>query len=340
MPDRDSMFISKNYVLLQLARKSSYDAMFTKFFNSAHLASTYKPVFLRSLLDVGDLADEVKKDRIVGREWIRLSGRRLFVDLNFIAVRFAKYYWDMEYSFKLRQSQHGQDANILKIIRNTQATEKKPPTTRALAGSAMSEFRAEVIRKSMKREVLVHLKTDMPRLYKKESASEISFSAGLVPYINHNKTLLKNGLNYTIARYLEKLNQGTPSIAKKVGHNPDCLVKPKLCPSAVRAMCRWQSSRCFYCGGGFEKHHVDHVIPFNFVFSTELYNCVLSCPRCNCQKSDTLPAKDQFDQVVARNRKRLYYIKMQKVAYREELYRLLFDACMYEYNRGKFFRPH
>ena len=322
-----------------MAVKSGYDAMFTKFFNSARLASTYKPVFLRSLLDVGDLADGSKAGRIVGRDWLRLKGGRLFVDLNFIAVRFAKYYWDMEYSFKLRQSQDGQDANILRIIRNAGAAGKKPPTTGALAGSAMSEFRAEVIRRSMKREVLVHLKTDMPRLYEKEGAGEISFGAGIVQYLNRNKTLLKNGLNYTIAGYLEKLNRGTPSIAKKVGHNPDRIHRPQLCPRAVGAMRRWQGSRCFYCGGGLGKHHVDHVIPFNFVFSTELYNCVLSCPRYNCEKSDTLPERGRFGEVVDRNRERLNYIKTQKIAYTEEPYRLLFDTCVIQYNGDKFFRP-
>ena len=292
-------------------------------------------------MDVGDLADRSKKAKIVGRKWLkfRCNGERLFVDLNFIAARFAKYYWDMEYRFKLRQSQDRQDANILKIIRGAQASRKKPPTIRALASASMSGFRAQVIRKSIKPEVLVHLKTNMPSLYKKEKTGEISFNAKIVPYIRRNRTLLMNGLNYTIARYLEKINRGTPSIAKKVGYNSDIIVKPKLRPGAIKDMRGWQYSRCFYCGGSLRKQHVDHVIPFNFVFSTDLYNCVLSCQRCNCKKSDTLPERGRFDKVVARNRKRLGYIKTQKVAYKEESYCLLFDTCVLQYNGDKFFRP-
>ena len=335
------LLINEKPAPLPLAGKSRYDAMFTKFFNSARLASTYKPVFLRSLLDVGDLADRSKRAKIVGREWLkfRRNGDRLFVDLNFIAVRFAKYYWDMEYRFKLRQSQDRQDANILKIIRGAQAARKKPPTIRALASTSMSEFRAQVIRKSIRPEVLVHLKTNMPSLYKKEKTGEISFNAKIVPYIKRNRTLLRNGLNYTIARYLEKINRGTPSIAKKVGYNSDSIVKPMLCPGAIKDMRRWQYSRCFYCGGNLRKHHVDHVIPFNFVFSTELYNCVLSCPGCNCKKSDTLPERSRFAKVVARNRKKLDYIQKQEIAYKEESYCLLFNTCVIQYNGKKFFRP-
>ena len=315
-----------------------YDAMFTRFFNSARFASTYKPVFLRSLLDVGDLFDESKESKIVGRKWLRCDNERLLVDLNFVAVRFAKYYWDMDYSFKIKKSQDRQDANILKIIRNESAYKKKPPTTKALASSRMSEFRTRVISKSIRPEVLIHLKTGMDDLYTKASTSEISFDRKIIPYIKRNKALLMHGLNYTIAKYLEKINPGIPSIAKKVGYNSDRGYRPKLCPDAVEAMCGWQHSSCFYCGNDLGKHHVDHVIPFNFVFSTDLYNCVLSCQRCNCQKSDTLPERGRFAEVVTRNRQRLDYIKKQKVTYREESYCLLFDTCVDKYN-DKFFRP-
>ena len=329
---------------------SKYDAMFTKFFNSAKLSSTYKPVFLRSLLDVGDLADESKKDKIVGRDWLKPTDKRLVVDLNFIAVRFAKYYWDMEHRFKLRQSQDRQDANILKVIsaeidsKKTSGTETpysrtKPPTTKALAGNSMSEFRTKVISKSIRPQVLVHLKRHMSGLYEKESANEISLDKSLIPYLNRNKVLLRNGLNYTIARYLEKINRGTPSIAKKVGYASDNIVPPKLCRAAIGTMRRWQDSCCFYCGGGFNEHHVDHVIPFNFVLSTDLYNCVLSCQRCNCQKSDTLPERGRFAEVVARNQDKLDYINRQKIVYSKESYCLLFDACVHDYNGDKFFKP-
>lgn len=75
-------------------------------------------------MDVGTLADTVKRERFVGKDWLKIKEGKIFVDLNFIAIRFAKYYCDMEYSFRLRQSQDRQDANITRIVRNVHDSEK------------------------------------------------------------------------------------------------------------------------------------------------------------------------------------------------------------------------
>ena len=312
-----------------------YHAMFNRFFNSARMSSTYKPVFLKALLDVGDLYDK-PKTKIVGGNWLNYKNDRLFVKLDFIAVRFAQYYWISVHKFKLRQSQDPGDANILKTISDARDSNKKPPTIKALSHERMSEFRTKVIRESINREVLVHLKKDMPTLYKKENSTEISLDQGIVEYAHQNKKALEYGLNYVITTYLEKINPNTPNVAKKVGHNPNHVSRPKLCDKAVGVMRRWQDSSCFYCGRKFTKHHVDHVVPFNFVFSTALHNCVLACPHCNCKKSDMLPVEDLFTDVVNRNHKRSYYIKKQRAAYDEGSYRLLFDTCKVEYNNVLF----
>lgn len=303
------------------------------------MASTYKPVFLKALLDVGDLACGSNADSIIGREWLTVRDGRLFVDLNFIAVRFAKYYWDMEYSFKLRQSQDHQDANITRFVKAIHDPNRKPPTTRDLAGNSMKDFRATVIRRSIKPEVLVHLKTDMADLYRKEDANTISLDQSIIEYMGRNKTSIKYGLNYVISRYLEKINRHTPNIASKVDHDPGRSYRPRIGADAVVSMRGWQGSCCFYCARRLDSHHVDHVIPFNFVFSTDLYNCVLACQQCNCTKSDALPERTLFDKVILRNQERSEYLDAQTIRYNEESYCRLFDACMSEYNGNTFFYP-
>lgn len=323
-----------------LAGNDAYAVMFTKFFkNSSKMASTYKPVFLKALLDIGDLADKEKEDSIIGREWLTVKDGRLFVDLNFIAIRFAKYYWDMEYSFKLKQSQDRADANITRIVKNWHDPDRKPPTIRALADDRMKDFRAEVIRRSIKREVLVHLRTDMEDLYRKEDANTISLDQSVIQYMGRNKTSIKYGLNYVMSRYLEKINCNTPNIASKVDYDPHRVHRPTIARDAVVSMRGWQDSLCFYCARQLDGPHVDHVIPFNFVFSTDLYNCVLACQQCNCTKSDTLPERELFDRVILRNQERSSYLEAQTVPYNEESYCRLFDVCISEYNGSTFFRP-
>lgn len=322
-----------------MAGHDSYRAMFTRFFNSSKMSSTYKPVFLKALLDVGDLDDPSKAGKIVGRKWLREEDGKLFVKLDFVAVRFAKYYWDMEHTFKLKQSHSPDDANVLKIIRGALDHHKKPPTVAALANDRMAGFRTDVIQRSIRPQVLKRLPNDMPSLYKKENANEISLGAEIVEYAHQHKAMLTHGLNYVIAKYLEKINRGTPNIAKKVSHHLGPIHRPQLCRKSVGDMRGWQDSRCFYCGRKYEAHHVDHVIPFNFVFSTDLYNCVLACQRCNCKKSDILPDKDRFGEVLERNLEKRDYMAKRRIAYSNESYNLLFETCVVEYNGHKFFKP-
>ena len=96
--------------------------MFNDFFTSSIMAGTYKAVFLRSLVDLGKFGE----DDLVGKEWIHREGDKIRLDLDFVAVRFAKYYWDMEVAFHMRHMpEHmadsddpSQDAlNIVKLIR-------------------------------------------------------------------------------------------------------------------------------------------------------------------------------------------------------------------------------
>lgn len=55
----------------------------------------------------------------------------------------------------------------------------------------------------------------------------------------------------------------------------------------------FQEDRCFYCGKKLDKNiHVDHFIPWTFVKNDNLWNFVLTCPKCNLRKSDSLVSYD------------------------------------------------
>lgn len=301
------------------------------------MSSTYKPVFLRALLDVGDLQDPTKARSLIGCEWLERKDGKLLVDLNFIAIRFAKYYWDMEYSFRLRQSQDPQDANITRLIKSIHEQGKKPPTIEELAGKEMEYFRKKVIDKSIKREVLVHLLTDMQDLYKKTNSSTISLDDDVIEFLYVHKILLKRGLTNVLAKYLEKLNRMTPQISNKI--DSDDKRRQALGAEIQVKMNKWQDSKCFYCKGRLQGPHVDHIIPYNYVFTTDTYNCALACQQCNCTKSDMLPTRSIFDSVIDRNREIIDYLNQFKQEYNEGSYRRLFDMCVEEYNGDLFFSP-
>ena len=317
---------------------NAYLHMFNRFFNNAgRMSSTYKPVFLRALLDIGDLHDPQKSKNLIGNQWIEKKDDKVLVNLNFIAVRFAKYYWDMEYSFRLRQSQDPQDANITRLIKAIHEPNKKPPTVKELSSDDMQVFRTSVINRSIKREVLVHLKTDMNDLYKKIDSQTISLDEDIIEFLYTHKTLLKKGLTGVLGKYLEKINHTTPQILNKIDSEDK---KRKALKQELQIkMNKWQDSQCFYCKNKLNKMHVDHVIPYNYVFTTEPYNCALACQQCNCTKSDMLPDRDLFDKVIERNREFIDYLQNTISTYDEKSYIRLFDTCTHEYNGDKFFSP-
>lgn len=306
---------------------AKYLSMFDRLFrNENRMSSTYKPVFMRAMLDVGDMEN---KD-LIGRQWLKKEGEKLLVDLNFVAARFSKYYWDMEYGFRLRQSQDPKDANILRLIKSERKDGQKPPTLEKLAGDDMADFRKNVIKESIRKEVLVHLLTDMDGLYKKIDANTLEFDLDIVDFLGSHRTILRKGLNNMIVKYLEKMNGATPKIAAKV----DCELtyRHQLRTEMKLKLKNHQDCKCFYCTRKFTKYDVDHVIPHNYVFTTDVYNCVLACKLCNCEKSDRLPDKDTFGQVLERNCEIENYMKEMSVIYSDKAYSQMFENCMQEYN--------
>jgi hypothetical protein len=63
-------------------------------------------------------------------------------------------------------------------------------------------------------------------------------------------------------------------------------------------------AHCFYCGTHLRPENpIDHVLPWSVVGIDGLANLVLSCPRCNGDKRNSLPAVDIVDRVLARDRR-------------------------------------
>ncbi|ABK76837.1 HNH endonuclease [Cenarchaeum symbiosum A] len=313
--------------------------MFNRFFSSANrMSSTYKPVFLRALLDLADLQNPQKARKMVGKQWVEQRNGKIIVDLNFIVVRFAKYYWDMEYSFHLKHAQEPRGASITNMIERVHKKEglEKPPTAADIAGGSMEAFRREAIQKSIKKHVWTHLLTNMEGLYEKDRWT-ITLDEDIVGFLNVHRTLLRRGINDVLTRYLEKINRFTPQISNKI--DAERPPRIQLDRDTKIRMKHWQDSKCFYCRGDLSSPHVDHVIPFNYVFSTDSYNCTLACQKCNCTKSDKLPIERLFCQVLERNDYQGSYFKEKKCPYDENSYNLLYKNCAAEYNRDKLFEP-
>ena len=338
------------------------DLEFIKMFGSfarGKMSSTYKPVFLKCLLDVRHYVAGQDNDKLVGSKWVHVKGDKIILDLDFIATRFLKYYWDMEYSFKFRQSSDRQDANIRRIVQRLgMRKDKKPPTRAQLANDENATLRQEVIRRSIKPEVMVHIKTNMKNLFQTEGRSTcITLNRNIIDFFNRHYGVVSNIINHKMVTELEKYNKMTPRIATKVSH--DTVMRPTL-PKEDSELILWNQSDdcCFYCKRPREQTHFDHVIPFNYVYSNDIYNIVASCQKCNCTKHDRLPEEDLFGLVIDRNSDLESIVREHSLGitdivsemdfgralsgmseYTEDQYRALYDSCAATYSGREKFRP-
>ena len=341
---------------------SSFDAFFG---GGPRMTSVYKPLLLRALLDATAVAENPDSP---GEEWVEYKpDGRIIVKLDFVAMRMTRYCWDMHRGFRLRQSQAGTDADIVRVIAKYHGAAEKAPAgggpgalkspqaLAALAGDACGGLRAEVIRRCIKKQVLWRLQVDLPGLYEMDGgrageegargATAVILGADAARYMRAHRQQIRSGLNHVLATYLEKINTMTPRIASKVDHDShrlDAARRHPLAPAVRKTMIGWQGERCFYCerplGSRAERpDHVDHVVPFRFVYSTHAYNCVVACQGCNCAKSNKLPERGLFKMVLDRNDeddKRGTLLARAVPGYTRKSYDNLFDACKAEYNGG------
>ena len=230
----------------------SYADMFNGFFKRPNMRSTYKPVFLAALVDIA--AREGGGPLDAGR-WLSTKGGRVRVDLELVAVPFAKYYWDMAAAFDPRHTparmadpdNPGRDVNIVGLIHDEIARMKEeafrgragaagaakaargrrrgasapaggaPPTLKELASDKMAGFRGRVVEKSIKPEVLVHLSKDEFDLYEAGRGKDsIVLDEEAVEYMRRNATTLKAALSDLVARHLEDNNPRTLHVATMV----------------------------------------------------------------------------------------------------------------------------
>ncbi len=210
--------------------------MFNNFFESGYMVGTYKAVFLRALTDLGKYGNA----DLTGNQWIHHKDDKIMLDLDFIATRFAKYYWDMEIAFKLRNIPENMadinnpkdDLTIIKLIQeestkiaamNTDTImddgvrSLNPPTIKKLSSGKMRKFRKMVIAKSIKPTVLKNLLRDMPELYEiVPHTNYILLDSHIVGFMQKFSNILNKALNYILTVHFEKNNPTARHIALKI----------------------------------------------------------------------------------------------------------------------------
>jgi 5-methylcytosine-specific restriction endonuclease McrA len=119
-------------------------------------------------------------------------------------------------------------------------------------------------------------------------------------FFKDNYYELSKILIYEWAKFLEKTNF-TPRLISKIenlgSNNRSSLTKYK------NILLKQMESKCFYCNCNisYNNIHIDHFIPWSYIYEDAIWNLIISCPECNLKKSDYLAPKQCVQKIEDRN---------------------------------------
>lgn len=303
---------------------------FNRFFSSKSLASTYKPTFLKCLLDLGDY----KPDE--GSQWVAESNGSLVVDLNFVAARFLRYYWPLRFKFRLKQEATKTPIAVYRILEQyeEQIGVKSTPTKKIMCSESLGELRQKTIREGIKPQVLHKLLNDCNIYSINKGANSITIKKETVEYMKNNKKILESALNHVIAEYLEKINS-SPNISTKLEEK---ITRTTLKKDEFTMIISIQHHCCFYCGGKEGSFAQEHFIPWNFIFDTQSFNIIAACRTCNSSKNDRLADLEYLEKILERNEK----LEKLPYGYSREFLKNMYYSCRSEYHgmEQKLWKPN
>lgn len=278
----------------QIIREFSYD-------------NTYKVAWAKALVE---LSSELP---IIGDE--------VEISLEQIARKYLKYYWNQTIFFDLIQGSNLQKSP--EVVTATKALieayyenvgNRKPELFERAESNLPKKEYETALRKTtstLKKDVSYRFlnlngkKLDVYRYNKGDS--NLWISTGLLQELRDNERDLYDLINYRWGMILETFNS-SPRINKKVKIMDERVIKRK----PLTKYKQWLDIEnpthvCFLCGQEItdKELSIDHVIPWSYMYSDDLWNLVYVHRSCNSSKSNVVPSEEGISKLKERNKRLL-----------------------------------
>ena len=279
------------------------EQLFINIISKGKKDNTYKFALAKYLLDIS------KNTKIE---------QNIVISYENISEAFLKYYWVQECKYKIKQDfkQNSQPV-VITIIQKYCGKDYIP-------NSYDKYFKnKQLIKKDIIQDIETNCLRDViPRFQPKDSNNfythnhttsrngkkfnmpiktdrNIILNKDSIIFFKNNYDLLYKSLILEWAKFLEKTNFTPRLIAKieNLGENKrSSLTKFKKILTKI-------DNLCFYCNENLDnkKIHIDHFIPWSYIFDDEIWNLVLSCSSCNLKKSDYLATEKCLVKISTRN---------------------------------------
>ena len=304
---------------------NKYISQFLEVIRNCSTENTYKMAWAKSIVEICFLDKNVKK-----------------ITLHTIAINMFKYYWNQTIYFDLVQG-----SNL-----------EKPP---AFISIVKKEIEKYFLKTSSRQPIHferassnIDLNSVLPRLVrilKQDVSYRFLFLSGVnlniyqyhkgndyliikhANAIHEYHDILVESINFRWTQILENFNN-CPRIAKKVR----VLDLPEIKRSSLNKYREYLDvenplHHCFICGDIIvdETPSIDHVIPWSFIFSDDLWNLVYTHRKCNSSKSNATPTIHLIKKLENRNRILLNALTMSPITFPKKPMEELNLAIVHDY---------
>ena len=254
------------------------------------------------------------------------TGQIKTIEYEYLAEEFLKHYWYQRYKFKMKQDFHTKKTPMIIQILENVFGKKHPYRFKDIDKNKFSRAKKEILKNifgvarqnkgivipafqhigngnSIKETTIFYdYDDDLKKIFLKPKAHE---------FFSRNYGLLTRALLAEWIKYLERVNHGLPMLAAKIDNDEaerKSLIKYKQ-------IFLEYSDHCFYCNNHLRTNyiHVDHFIPWSYIFDNNVWNLVLACQECNLKKSNSLPEKKFVNYLINRDQK---YSETMEIMYR------------------------
>lgn len=273
--------------------------------------NTYKFTLAKSLLDYCSENPEY-------------NSQTCKIPYKYFASKFLKYYWYQEYRFRMKQDFHVKRRPKVITVLNDVFGKNPPPVfgqldegkiekaTNKIISHVFGHARSKtslVIPKFQK--IPVGKTTQEYRVFYDydDDKKILTLKPEAFIFFKQNYGILSKVVLAEWAKFLEKINHTLPRLVAKIEEgDPE---RGSL--AEYHKIFLPYEDHCFYCMGKLERGyiHVDHFIPWSYIFDDDAWNLVLACQTCNLRKSASLPQENFLDLLVKRNK--TYYDRIGKL---------------------------
>lgn len=241
-----------------------------------------------------------------------------------IAKKMIKYYWNQTFFFGLSQGKHPvilqQVELLIENYRNSYGNYPKPWNEVESMLYENEKILNRVISK-----ILSNARTNVCPRFKNVSGCSLDiykildkerklvFRKENIEILKEYAFVLSKLLNYKWAQLLERFNTA-PRISQKVNAASERKIKRSNLTKYKNILLKYyhnEEIKDFYTGEVISKEdiHIDHVIPWSFIYSDEIWNLVVTKSTTNLSKSNRPPTKLEIEKLKKRNTNLMRLIK-------------------------------